>query len=91
MKQNLKSEFEDELRHQTLKQTKTINLLRQQVNQLGVQLQQQQASPNICTQYNLRTPPLLDTAPTSQPPPHHFGQNVSMTNNSLAEVMDVLK
>ena len=45
MKQNLKSEFEHELRHQTLSETKTINLHRQQVDQLGIQLQQQQAAP----------------------------------------------
>ena len=46
MKQNLKSEFEQELRHQTLMQTETINTLRQQIDHLGAQLQQEQASPN---------------------------------------------
>ena len=38
MKQNLKSEFEYKLRHQTLMQTETINTLRQQIDQLGAQL-----------------------------------------------------
>ena len=28
--------------------------------------------------------------PNSPPPLHHFGRNVSMTNNSLVEVMDAL-
>ena len=38
VKQNLKSECEHELKHQTLMQTETINLLRQQVDQLDTQL-----------------------------------------------------
>ena len=37
-KQNLKLEFDHKLRHQTLTQTKTINTLRQQIDQLGMQL-----------------------------------------------------
>ena len=37
-KQNLKSEFDHELTHQTLTQTETFNTLRQQIDQLGVQL-----------------------------------------------------
>ena len=37
-KQNLKSEVDHELRHQTLTQTETINTLRQQIDQLGMQL-----------------------------------------------------
>ena len=37
-KQNLKSEFNHELRHQTMTQTETINSLRQQIDQLEVQL-----------------------------------------------------
>ena len=43
-KPNLKSEFDHKLRHQTLTQTETINTLRQQIDQLGAQLQQQQAA-----------------------------------------------
>ena len=42
--QNLKSEFDHELRHQTLTQTETINALRQQIDDLGAQLQQQQVA-----------------------------------------------
>ena len=38
-KQNLKLEVNHELRHQTMTQTETINTLRQQIDQLGVQLQ----------------------------------------------------
>ena len=38
MKQNLKSKFEHELRHQTLMQMETINILGKQVDQLGTQL-----------------------------------------------------
>ena len=38
MKQNLKSESEHEVRHQTLMQTETINILRQQIDQLSAQL-----------------------------------------------------
>ena len=41
-KQNL--EFDYELRHQTMTQTETINTLRQQTDQLRVQLQHQQAA-----------------------------------------------
>ena len=37
-KQNLKSEFGHELRHQTMTQAETFNTLRQQIGQLGVQL-----------------------------------------------------
>ena len=37
-KQDLKSKFDHEPRHQTLTQTETINTLRQQIDQLGVQL-----------------------------------------------------
>ena len=46
-KQNLKLEFDDKLRHQTLTQTETINTLRQQTDQLGMQLQQQQCEGAI--------------------------------------------
>ena len=53
-KQNLKTQFGHELRQQTLIHTKTIESLRQQINQLGEQLQQQQAAPNTQIQYNLR-------------------------------------
>ena len=35
-------------------------------------------------------PPFPDTTLPPPQPLHHFGQNVSMTNNSLVEVMDVL-
>ena len=41
-KQNLKTEFEHELRQQTLTHTKKIESLKQKINQLGEQLQQQQ-------------------------------------------------
>ena len=37
-KQSLKSEFDHELRHQTMTQTEAINSVRQQIDQLGVQL-----------------------------------------------------
>ena len=40
-KQNFKSEFDHELQHQTLTKNETINALRQQIDQLGVQLHQQ--------------------------------------------------
>ena len=35
-KQNWKSEFDHELWHQTMTQTESINVLRQQIDQLGV-------------------------------------------------------
>ena len=65
-KQNLKSEFEYELRHQTLLQTKTINLLRQQVDQLDIQLQQWQAALQLTYPVLIQTPPLPDA---TLPPP----------------------
>ena len=37
-KQNLKSEYDHKLRHETLTQTETINTLRQQIDHLGMQL-----------------------------------------------------
>ena len=89
-KQNLKSEFEHELRHQTLMQTETIDLLRQQIDQLDAQLQQQQAAPQHICSVLPHASPFQDTNLPPQLPLHHFSWNVSMTNNSLVEVMDVL-
>ena len=71
-------------------ETRTLNLLRQQVDKLGIQLQQQQAALQHTHSVLPQAPPLLNT---TLPPPsllHYFGQNVLMTNNSLVEVMDVL-
>ena len=68
-KQNLKTQFEHQLRQQTLTHTRTIESLKQQINQLGEQLQNDRQLPNTQTQYNLRphcylthlvTPPPLD-------------------------------
>ena len=74
-KKNLKSEFDLELCHQTLTQTETINALRQQNDQVGAHLQQQQVTN--C--------PVLPTAPQFEdvtlPPPDLVG---------LVEVMDIL-
>ena len=72
-KQYLKSEFEHELRHQTLMQTKIINLLRQQVDQLGIWLQQQQASPKYTHLVLPQAPPLPDRTLPLQLPLHLFG------------------
>ena len=69
MKQNLKSEFEHELRHQTQTQTETINLLWQQVDQLGTQLSQQQASPQHT--YSVLPQPQAPPFPDTTLPPHH--------------------
>ena len=87
VKQNLKSEFDHELQHQTLTHTEMINALRQQIDQLGVQLHQQQAATHPVLP---QAPPLQDM--TLPPPPslHHYNQNISPSNGSLVEVMDVL-
>ena len=86
-KQNLKSEFDHELRHQTLTQTKMINALRQQIDDLGVQLWQQQvAMPPLLSQ----APPLPDVTPPPPPMLHHYNQTMSPPAGSLVEVMDVL-
>ena len=89
-KQNLKSEFEHELRHQTSIQAETINLLRQQVDQLGTQMWQQQASPHYTHPVLPQAPQFPDTTLPPPPPLHNFSQNVSMADNSLVEVMAVL-
>ena len=52
VKQNLKTEFEHELRQQTLTHNRTIETLTQQINQLGEQLRQRQAA-NTHTPYKL--------------------------------------
>ena len=86
-KQSLNSEFDHQLRNQTLTQMETINMLQHQINHLGVQLQQQQAAG--C--------PLLPQAPLlpevtvpPQPPPHYYNWLVPQPNDSLVEVMDIL-
>ena len=86
MKQNLKSEFDHELRHQTLTQTKMINALRQQIDQLGVQLWQQQVATCPLLPH---VPPLPDVT-TSPPPLHHYSQMMSPSAGSLIEVIDIL-
>ena len=88
-KQNMKSQFNHKLRHQTLTQTETMNTLRQQIDQLGAQLQHQQVSTQHMHPVLPQTPPFQDT--TQPPPPqYHYSHNVSPKNNSLVEVMDVL-
>ena len=86
-KQNLKSEFDHELRHQTLTQTKMINALRQKIDQLGAQLQQQQVA--TCPLFS-KAPPQLDVTLPPQAPLHHYKQMMSPPAGSLVEVMDVL-
>ena len=74
-KQNLKSEFDHELRHQTMTQTETINAQRQQIDQLGAQLQHQQAM----TQYMHpvpQPPPFQDPTLPPQPLQYHYGHHV---------------
>ena len=94
-KQNLKTEFGHELSQQTLTHTKPIESLRQQIKQLGEQLQQHQAAPQHTNTVQPQTPLLPDISlppppPLDQAQGHHFEQNMSMMNNSLVEVMDVL-
>ena len=70
-KQNLKSEFDHKLRHQTLTQTETINTLRRQIDQLGMQLQQQQAATQHTCSVLSQAPPFQDTtlpSPTTHTP-----------------------
>ena len=66
-KQNLKSEFDHELRHQTLTQTETINTLRQQTDQLGTQLRLHQGATQHMCSVLPQAPPFQDT--TLPPPP----------------------
>ena len=86
-KQNLKSEFNHELRHQTLTHTEMINALRQQIDQLGTQLQQQQVA--TCPLLP-QAPPLPDVTLPPQPLLHHYNQTMSPPAGSLVEVMDTL-
>ena len=65
MKQKLKSEFDHELQHQTLTQTETINALRQQTDQLGLQLQQQQAATCLLLPQTPPTTRCDSTSPTT--------------------------
>ena len=93
-KQNLKTEFEHELGQQTFTQTRKIDSLKQQINQLGEQLQQWCATPQHTNTIQHQSPLLPDT---SLPPPPplvqnqgcHFEHNMFM-NKSLVEVKDVL-
>ena len=71
-------------------QTEPINILKQQIDQLDAQLWQHQVAPQHTQSVLPQTPPFPDTTWPPPPPLHHFSQNVSMTNNSLVEVMDVL-
>ena len=59
-KQNLKTQFGHELRQQTLTHAKKIETLRQQINQLGEQLQQQQAAPQQTNTVQPQMPLLPD-------------------------------
>ena len=86
-KQNLKSEFDHRLQHQALTQTKMINALRQQIDQLGVQLHQQQVATHPVLP---QAPPFQELILLSPPSLHHYNQNISPSNGSLVEVMDVL-
>ena len=83
-KQNLKLEYDHELRHQTLTQTETVNTLRQQIDHLGAGSHPTHAlSVTTSTSnpgYNSASPPLQ----------YHYSQNVSQMNSSLVEVMDDL-
>ena len=70
-------------------QTGTINILRQQIDQLGAQLQHQQAT----NQYTHPVPqahPFQDATLPSPPLQYHYNHHAPPTNNSLVEVMDVL-
>ena len=67
--------------------TETINTLRQQIDQLGMQLQHQQAA--TCPVL-LQAPPYQDTTLPPPPPLHLYSQNISPTNSSLVEVMHSL-
>ena len=71
-----------------MNQIETINKLRQQIDQLGVQLQHQQAA----TQHVAITKctPISEYNSASPPPQYHYSQNISPKHNGLAEVMDVL-
>ena len=87
MKQNLKSEFDHELRHQTLTQSETVNPLRQQIDQLGAQLWQQQVA--TCPLLP-QAPPLQGATLPPQPPIYHYNQMMSPPAGSLVEIKDVL-
>ena len=65
----------------------TINALWHQFDQLGVQLQQQQATNHPLL---LQAPPLPDTTLPHQPHLHYYNQQMSPPTGSLVEVMDVL-
>ena len=65
VKQNLKSEFDHEVRHQTLTQTETINALRQQIDQLGTQLWQQQVATCPFLPQGCPTPGCDSTSPAT--------------------------
>ena len=86
-KQNLKSEFDHQLRNQTLTQTETINALQHQINHLGMQLQQQQVAGHPLLP---QAPPLPEATVPSQAPLHYYNQSVPQPNDSLVEVMDIL-
>ena len=86
-KQNLKSEFNHQLRNQTLTQMETINALGHQINCLGMQLQQQQVAG--CPLFP-QAPPIPEVTVLSQAPLHYYNWLVSQPNDNLVEVMDIL-
>ena len=88
-KQYLKSEFDHKLRHQTVTQTETVNTLRQHIDQLGPQLQHQQAATQHVHPVP-HVPPFQDTTVPPHHPQYHYDHNVSQLNKSLVEVIFVL-
>ena len=86
MKQNLKSEFDHELRHQTMTQTKMINAPRQEIDHLGAALATA-GSPTPIVAPGSPTPGCDSTPP---PPLHHYNQMMLPPAGSLVKVMDVL-
>ena len=68
-------------------QTETINAIQHQVDQLGVQLQQQQVA--TCPLLP-QAPPLPDATVPLQPSLHYYNQQMSPPTVSLLEVMDML-
>ena len=86
-KQNLKSEFDHQLRNQTMTQTETINVLQHQINHLGMQLQQQQAAGCPLLPH---APLLPEVTVPPQAPLHYYNWLVPQPNDSLVEVMEIL-
>ena len=87
MKQNPKTEFDHQLRNQTLTQTETINALQHQINHLRMQLQQQQPAGHPLSP---QPPQFPEATVPPQAPLHYYNQSVLQPNDSLVEVMHIL-